>query len=89
MLRKTFLKFDYRLAIFGLVVIIGGTILAGVFGGLSLAGVIGIILFIIFDGLGCIWTVLTYSTAKKICDEHEVRERDRFVEKTKDNPTLR
>jgi hypothetical protein len=66
------------------VVIIGGTIVAGVLGGLRLAGLIGILLFIILDGLSCIWTILTHSTAEKIHEELEARERDRFAEKTID-----
>jgi len=89
MLGKALRKLDYRIAILGLVVITAGTIAAGVFGGWRLAGLIGFLLFIFFDGLNCLWTVLTRSTTEKIHEELDANERDHFTEKTKDNPTPR
>ena len=89
MLGKALRKLDHRLAILGLVAIIGGTIIAGVFGGLRLAGVIGFLLFIFLEGLSCSWTLLTYSTTEKFHEDLDAKEKERFTENTKNNPTLR
>lgn len=89
MLGKALRKLDYRLAIAGLAVIVVGTIVAGVFGGFRLAGLVGFLLFIFLDGLSCTWTVLTHSTAEKIHEERDAAEQARFDERTKNNPTLR
>ena len=59
MLGKFLRKLDYRLAVAGLIAIVAGTIVAGVFGGLRLAGVAGLLLFVFLDGLSCVWTVAT------------------------------
>ena len=80
---------DYRLAIAGLALIVIGAIIAGVYGGLRLAGLAGFLLFIFLDGLNCSWTVLNHSRSEKIHEEMVDEERSRLAEYTKDNPTLR
>ena len=89
MLGNTLRKLDYRLAIAGLAVILVGTVLAGIFGGLRVAGLVGFLLFIFLDGLSCAWTVLTFSTAEKAHEKLDATEKARFDKDTKDNPTLR
>jgi uncharacterized membrane protein YqjE len=89
MLGRALRKLDHRLAILGLVVILGGTVVAGVFGGWRLAGVAALILFVFLDGVSCLWTVCTHSTSEKIHEALDANERDRVTEKTRDNPTWR
>lgn len=89
MLGKALRKLDHRLAIVGLAVIVIGTLLAGVFGGLRMAGLIGFLLFLFLDGLSCTWTVLTRRTTEKMQGELDAAEQARFDERMKNNPTLR
>lgn len=89
MLGKELRKLDYWMAILRLAAITIGTILAGVFGGWRSAGLVGLLLFVVLDGLSCMWTILTRSMSERIHEELDADERDRFIEKTRDNPTLR
>jgi len=89
MLGKALRKLNCRFAIAGLVVIAGGTVAAGMFGGFRLAGLIGFLLFIFLDGLSCAWTVLTCARAEEYHEKLDATEQALFYEKTKDNPTLR
>ena len=86
---KALHKLDYGLAIAELAIIVVGTIVAGVLGGLRLAGLVGFLLFIFLDGLSCIWTVLTHTTTDKIHGKLDEAEQARFDERTRNNPTLR
>jgi len=89
MLGKALRILDYRLSIAVLVVILVITVAAGILGGLRTAGIVGLFLFLILEGFECLWTVVTRREAEKISDELDAKEKDRFYEKTKDNPTLR
>lgn len=89
MIGKALRKLDYRLAIIELLIIIGGTIVAGVFGGWRLAGVVGVLLFIFLDGLSCIWTIATHSSSERIQEKIDDEEKEKFLNKTKDNPSIR
>ena len=89
MIGKALRKLDYRLAILGVLIILAGTIVAGVNGGWRLASVIGFLLFVFLDGLNCLWTILTHSMNERIHNKLDADDRDRFSDNTKDNPTLR
>jgi len=89
MLGKALRKLDHRLSVAVLVVIIVVTVAAGIAGGLRVAGIVGLFLFLILEGFECLWTVVTRREAEKISDELDAKENDRFYEKTKDNPSLR
>ena len=89
MLGKALRKFDHWFSIAVLVVILAGTVAAGVFGGLKVAGIVGLLLFLFLDGYECLCTVATRREAEMIDEELDAKEKGRFYEKSKDNPTIR
>jgi flagellar biosynthesis/type III secretory pathway M-ring protein FliF/YscJ len=89
MLGKALRQLDYRLSVAVLVFILAITVAAGIAGGLRVAGIVALFLFLILEGFECLWTVVTRREAEKISDELDAKERNRFYEKSKDNPTIR
>ncbi|MEI6516674.1 MAG: hypothetical protein WCO77_11920 [bacterium] len=89
MIGKALRQLDYRLAIVAIVVIIGGAIVAWVYGGLKMACAVGLLLFVLLDGLSSLWTIVTRSMSERIHDQIDAEEKERFWDRTKDNPTIR
>ena len=89
MIGKALRQLDYRLAIVAIVVIIGGAIGAWVYGGLKMACAVGLLLFVLLDGLSSLWTIVTRSMSERIHDQIDAEEKERFWDRTKDNPTIR
>jgi len=89
MLGKALRKLDYRISIVAVVIIIVGTIVAGIYGGLGMAATAGLLLFLFLDGLGNLWTIVTRSASERIQDQLDADEKDKFWDRTKDNPTIR
>jgi hypothetical protein len=89
MLRQLFQKYSMHAAIATLMVLavvtVGACIVLGVKPGLIVGG----ILFMLLDGLGSSWEILTYRTRKEIGLNLERDERESFSKGTKDNPTIR
>lgn len=82
-------RLDRGLAIAAVGAIVLGAVVAGVLGGWSLAGLVGLLLFLILDGPDSLRTILTHS--RDAGRDRAVRgsERDRALDGTKDNPTVR
>lgn len=89
MLKKLFRKLDYHLSWAGLIIIFIGTVLAVIYGGVSRAVLAGLILFFVFDGVGCVWTIINRATAETLHQEADDAGRASFNWKSRDNPTLR
>ena len=89
MIGKALRQLDYRLAIVAIVVIIGGAIAAWVYGGMKMACAVGLLLFVFLDGLSSLWTIVTRSMSERIHDQIDAEEKERFWDRTKDNPTIR
>ena len=89
MLGKALRELDYRISVAILAVIIAVTVVAGIVAGVRAAGIVGLFLFLVLEGFECLWTVVTRREAEKISDELDAEEKDRFYDKSKDNPTMR
>ncbi len=50
---------------------------------------VGIVLFVVLDGIGSLWEIVTYSSRQRIGEELGRRENDALVRGSKDNPTIR
>jgi len=89
MIGKAFRKLDYGLAVLAVVAIVVGTIVAGIFGGWKVAGIAGLLLFLLLDGLNCTWTILNRTSTEQLHEDIEQAQRDKFSDRTDDNPTIR
>ena len=82
-------KLDRGLALVAVGAIVLGTGVAGVFGGWRLAGLVGLLLFLILDGPDSLRAILTHSRDAERDRVVREGERDRALDGTKDNPTVR
>ncbi|MFC1499322.1 hypothetical protein ACFLS1_12745 [Verrucomicrobiota bacterium] len=89
MLRKMFHKFSLNIAIATLVILAVATGIACIFLGVKMGLIAGAIAFVILDGLGSLWELLTYPMRKDIGNDLDKHETKSFFKGTKDNPTIR
>ncbi len=89
MLRQLFQKYSLNVAIGTLIALIIITIGACIVLGVKPGLIVGGILFVLLDGLGSLWEVVTYRTRKEIGQTLDRDERESFSRGTKDNPTVR
>jgi len=71
-------KLDYGLAILAIVGIVIGTILAGIFGGWKMAGIAGLILFLLLDGMTSTFRIFDHNLSKKLRKDIKDAKRDKF-----------
>ena len=89
MLRKLFQKYSLNIAIATLVVLAILTGIACIFMGVKLGLIAGAVSFVVFDGLGSLWEVVTYPIRRNIGNDLDRHETESFLKGTKDNPTIR
>lgn len=82
-------KLDTKLAWIGLGLIALGAIVAMIAWGLTLGSIVGFFLFLVIDGLNCIWTVATGASRLEHGERAEKEDTERIRDQCKDNPTIK
>lgn len=89
MFRKKFQKYSLYIAIVTLAILTIITYVGCIFLGVETGLIVGAIAFVVLDGLGSLWEVLTYRTDRDIRKYLDKKEIKTLNEKSGNNPTIR
>ena len=89
MLGKIFRKLDRTLLLAGLAVQFLAAVALLVWFGWKTGGVLAGLFFVLSDGPGLLYEVLTAGTREAVAREREAAERQKFSDRSSNNPTVR